>query len=128
MMQKTSPDAGTVQYLYDNNGNLRFIQDANHTGSANNVLNNKGGQFIYNTTVETFTLTMPTQVNVTLGWRGGTTGSDRISISANGAVLLALVTNYQNPSVQGSIILPKGTYTDSVKFISGDSPCVYSVA
>jgi RHS repeat-associated protein len=126
--QKTSPDAGTVQYLYDKNGNLRFIKDANHTGSANNVLNNSGGQFVYNTTVETFTLTMPTQVNVTLGWRGGTTGSDRISISANGAVLLALLTNYQNPSVQGNIILPKGTYTDSVKFISGISPCVYSVS
>ncbi|MGD1046376.1 MAG: hypothetical protein ABR936_13785 [Bacteroidota bacterium] len=28
LTQKTSPDAGTVQYLYDLNGNLRFTQDA----------------------------------------------------------------------------------------------------
>jgi len=28
LTQKTSPDAGTVKYLYDKNGNLRFSQDA----------------------------------------------------------------------------------------------------
>ena len=71
---------------------------------------------------------MPTQVNVTMGWRGGTTGADYISISANGAVLYSLTTNYLNPSPAGSIILPRGTYTNSRKAgKSGGSPCVYSV-
>lgn len=30
LVQKSSPDAGTIRYRYDANGNVRFIQDANH--------------------------------------------------------------------------------------------------
>src|SRR5690606_860874 len=38
LVEKSSPDADTVKYLYDKNGNLRFIQDANHRSySVNDV-------------------------------------------------------------------------------------------
>ena len=35
LRQKISPDAGTTEYLYDPNGNLRFVKDA--TGAAGNA-------------------------------------------------------------------------------------------
>jgi YD repeat-containing protein len=39
LTEKTSPDAGTVKYLYDRAGNLRFTQDANQAS---------GDKFTYN--------------------------------------------------------------------------------
>ncbi len=39
LTQKTSPDAGTVKYLYDKNGNVRFSMDANQAAM---------GEFTYN--------------------------------------------------------------------------------
>ncbi len=34
MLTKSSPDAGLVEYKYDNNGNLRFIRDAVHRSTT----------------------------------------------------------------------------------------------
>jgi len=42
MVEKTTPDGGTTKYKYDNNGNLRFVRDANHASDGiNNVDINK---------------------------------------------------------------------------------------
>ena len=39
LTKKVTPDAGTTDYLYDQNGNLRFIKDANHRNQTINNLN-----------------------------------------------------------------------------------------
>jgi YD repeat-containing protein len=39
MLKKNNPDEGEVSYKYDPNGNLRFVQDANHKATATNSVN-----------------------------------------------------------------------------------------
>jgi RHS repeat-associated protein len=114
--QKTSPDAGTAQYLYDKAGNVRLIRDAAHTGSgANSVYISTsiapGGQ-----TTNSFTLNNRGKVNVTLDGPGVPVmgGSVTLQVKTSGGVVMLTLVTTGAPQA-GSLILPQGTYSYTVR-------------
>ena len=123
MGQKTSPDAGTVQYLYDKNGNLRLISDAAHTGSGANAVNIStsiapGGQ-----TSGNFTLNNRGKVNVTLDGPGVPVQGGNVTLqvkTSGGVIMLSLVTTGVPQS--SSLVLPQGTYSYFVRSTAQDPP------
>jgi len=131
LVQKTSPDAGTVQYKYDKNGNLRFVKDANHTGSSNSY--STGVQVISGVqkiTSESFTLGMPAFITLTteLINESGTNPAIKLRIKNNnwGSVALdTIIANASNTSANKSIKLPKGEYFYEVE-TAGDSASSFS--
>jgi YD repeat-containing protein len=38
VIERSSPDAGVVRYKYDGNGNMRFVQDANHKSGGRDLI------------------------------------------------------------------------------------------
>lgn len=110
--QKISPDAGTVNYLYDKNGNLRLTKDAAHTGSAgNSVYFNSNNAIAPYFASGQFTLGMPGRVSLsTRVYDIDQSEYITVRLKANGVIL------YQTSS-QGwsgsstTATLPKGTYT-----------------
>ena len=122
LTQKNSPDAGTVRYLYDKNGNLRLIQDANHTG-AMNVIN-----IPLTTTSSTITnallpaTSLPGRITLSLAVVAGS-GTASLSVDENGVPVAKVTTS---TSSSNTFILPKGTYTYSVS--PNGTTVQYSVA
>ncbi len=123
LRQKTSPDAGTVRMLYDKKGNLRLIRDAAHTGTGANAVNisasvSPGGQVSSN-----ITLNNRGKLNVTLNASGYPVMGGNVTLqvkTTGGVVLLSLVTTGAPQS--GSLILPQGTYSYTVRSTAQDPP------
>jgi YD repeat-containing protein len=116
LRQKTSPDEGTVQYLYDRNGNVRLVKDAAHAGTAPNNVDIEDDCITPPTILSgQFSLGMPGKVNL-LALVGDLEDDSRlfIRIKANGVTLITVAT-YWWYSGSGSVILPKGTYTYEVE-------------
>ncbi len=110
LTQKTSPDAGTVRYLYDKNGNLRLVQDANHTGAMNsiNIPATVTSSTITNGSLPAMTL--PGRITLSLSIVSGS-GTVSLTVNANGVPVAKVTTS---SSTTNTFILPKGTYTYSV--------------
>ncbi len=124
--QETSPDGGTTQYLYDENGNLRLIKDANHSGTANSF--NANGLLIgTDSNQESFTLTMPGRVSISLQNSGDSSDNITGNIETTGGVVLI---SYQVTGSTGSggtsIYLPKGTYQYVATSTSSDKDNEFS--
>ena len=109
--EKTSPDAGTTQYLYDRNGNLRFIKDANHTGTTNSaswpslIIGAGSSQ-------QNLTLTMPGTMVISLS-NYGSYSTDNITATIKtlgGTVLATYSVSVSQSYGTTSVYLPKGTY------------------
>lgn len=96
--------AGTVKYLYDKNGNLRFIQDANQAAAAN------GGDFSTQSLSGTFTITGPGLFYWDID---GGSGNRLQVVRNNGPVLIDTTFNYICLNFDGTPI-PGGDYTYSV--------------
>jgi RHS repeat-associated protein len=118
LLQKSSPDQGTSQYLYDKNGNLRLIKDAAHTGSsANSVYLSSNNVITPYSASGQITLTMPGRVNIdarVYEISEFQTEVLYVRIKANGTLLKTVQTSGWS-GASGSIILPKGTYTYEVQ-------------
>jgi RHS repeat-associated protein len=112
--KKWTPDGGTVQYLYDKNGNIRFLKDSAHTGTTGNNVYFRADITVPSTTSGQFTLTMPGKVTITVSVYD-IEDNDYVTlrIKANGVVVLSTSSSYWNGSTN-SIVLPKGTYTYEV--------------
>ncbi|MCL5034399.1 MAG: RHS repeat protein, partial [Bacteroidetes bacterium] len=110
LAQKTSPDAGTVRYLYDKNGNLRLVQDVNHAGAMNaiSIQSTATGSTITNASLPAMTL--PGRITLDLTVISGS-GTPSLSVNANGVPVAQITTS---SSSSNSFILPKGSYTYSV--------------
>lgn len=87
--QKSMPDQGTTNYLYDKNGNVRLVRDAVHSGAAANNTHLWGNINTPNSTSGQFTLTMPGPVTITTTVYYVNNASETIKIKANGVYVLA---------------------------------------
>jgi RHS repeat-associated protein len=109
--QKTSPDADTVQYLYDQNGNLRFIKDGNHKGSSPNN-QNYGSSLTSGSVTKTITLNMPGTLTIsafeTYSIPGPTCTVTLKPLNQN--VVITSITATSTAMVSSSVYLPKGQY------------------
>lgn len=123
--QKHTPDEETTQYLYDKNGNLRFIKDANH-GGGNNAINIAVALNPGQISQGNFTLNNPGKVSFTLNTYPVTSVPNTIQIrTTDNVVLISLSTGYANTNVSGSILLPKGEYKYYAQ--TTQSPASYTV-
>lgn len=127
LTQKISPDAGTANYLYDKNGNLRLIQDANHAGSRNNFTASQGP--ITNPVSGNFSLNEPGMFTISGALLYGMGGSPSVvvKILANGVAVLSLTTN-SSSSVYKSGYLPKGSYSYSASITGGSGYYFFSAS
>lgn len=129
LTQKTSPDAGTTQYLYDKNGNLRFIMDANHTGSAVNNVNRSTpiNIVVPHSADSVFTLYMPGTLTFSAAPVSGSGGSCTVSIKfhSTNTVLTSFTITSTSSKTSSSIYLPMGTY-DCYVGTSGTTGAVFS--
>jgi RHS repeat-associated protein len=128
VVSKTSPDAGTVQYLYDKRGNLRLVKDANHTGAVNDT-SSSGALTSPNTGSGNFTLALPGVVSIA-GYLITTYGGSPyvvINVIANGVVVLSLTTNSYT-QVNKSAYLPQGSYSFTASITGGGGVFYYSVS
>ncbi|MFA5832139.1 MAG: RHS repeat-associated core domain-containing protein [Bacteroidota bacterium] len=113
LILKKTPDAGSVQYLYDKNGNLRLMKDSNHTGAANYVYEN-GVISVPSTTPGSFSLTMPGRVTISTGVYD--MYSDEyiiVNIRRNNAIVATATSDYWYWT-SSTFSLPKGDYTYEV--------------
>jgi RHS repeat-associated protein len=116
LTNKVSPDAGTVQYIYDSNGNLRFVRDANHKSTSINScsFSNWVGSGD-DPDSGSFTLVAPGCVSVAIN--NGTVksvfsnGTFTVIIKRNGITVYSFSATASNNNVSGNAILPRGTYT-----------------
>jgi RHS repeat-associated protein len=131
MTEKTSPDAGTVQYKYDENGNLRLIQDANHYATSINTVS-EDDEAIGNETING-SFELKDKGKVTYGIPDTfipSGGSITVDIKTTGDLVLASIT--APPSIHQSytstIILPKGSYHYSIISVGDATDGEYEVS
>jgi len=127
LVQKTTPDAGTVQYLYDKVGNLRLIKDAGHTGTVNNI-SISGVKEPTNSPEGSFILTLPGKVNLSLLRAYLISGSPvgNLIILSNGVEVCRVTVN-SSTAASLSIVLPKGSYTYTSTVSGGSGVYPYTI-
>ena len=113
LTETTTPDDGTTKYLYDANGNLRLIQDANHNSSSTNSVSKSGVVSAGGQTSGSFTFVSRGQLHLGLNI-GEEYFSGTVSISIKGAndvEIYSIEANNEDYWPEEYFILPKGTYT-----------------
>lgn len=112
LTRKNSPDAGVDTMIYDENGNLRFIKDGNHTGTAANNASWNSVKFGSGTWQQNLTLTMPGNLVINL-YNYGSYSTDNITATIKtlgGTVLKTFAVSVSQVYGSSNIYLPKGTY------------------
>ena len=125
MTSKSSPDAGTVQYLYDKAGRVRLVKDANHTGSTVGFPIKAGTIPMNQFVTGTFTLDMPGIVSLSTGvaYQGPPTDNITLRVKKNGALIAQVQLGGQL-----LISLPRGTFTYEAQTpAGGNSLLMYNV-
>jgi len=133
LTEKSTPDAGTEKYLYDEKGNLRFIRHADQVTSSHNTSRSYG--YIYSPTTKTgsFSLVTPTMLKVRALASGGpdfpATTTIKIKSSSNNFLFLEVeAESGGNTDVTKYYRLPVGSYSWEV-VTTGFGPiiCYYDV-
>jgi YD repeat-containing protein len=115
LYEKASPDAGKTEYLYDKNGNIRLVKDANHRSTSQNNINLGGTSGHPYNTSGSFTLNLPGKLTI-MTFR--TVGSSfiRLRVKATNETLLY---TQESPAGGGqkteTIIVPNGSYSYEVE-------------
>lgn len=129
-IRKQNPDAGVTLNLFDKNGNLRFVQDENHSGNINgvNVHNYSGG--IVKSVSGSFTMNIPGTLEANANLLGNLSSTLEIKIIASGSNTTLLTCYaygaYHNNETK-TIFLPKGIYNYQITS-NGLSNVRYSIS